>query len=77
LPSTGASRNEIPRSAASAAQRSVPSIPMVLICSQIASPAGAPDRAPSSPATASSTASASVTIVMITAAPSAASAGLS
>ncbi len=77
VPSTGASTNAIPRSSASATQRSVPSMPIVLICSQIASPPCPADSAPASPFIASITASVSATMVRMTSAPSAACAGVS
>ena len=71
MPSTGASTNASPCSRANRAHRSVPSSPIVLICSQIAS-SPAPGSADSA---ASSTACVSASMVTMTSAPAAASAG--
>jgi hypothetical protein len=71
VPSTGASTKASPLSLASRMHRSVPCSPIVLICSQMA-PSLAPGRADSM---ALSTVSASGSMVRMTSAPSAASAG--
>ena len=74
VPRTGASTSVTPWLSASSVQRSVPAMPIVLICSQMTSSAGVAS-APSAPCMTSSTASASLNMVRITLAPRTASAG--